>query len=343
MELAEVDHEPSVPEQVLEPELAIVDAHHHLWPPGYWIPYDVDALASDLGRGGNVVATVFVECGTSFRGDGDDAMRPVGETEFVVGSTPRGASGTEIAAAVVGWADLMDPAGAARTLEGHLEAGEGRFRGVRFNVTWDERVTTVTHPGRELAPQMLLDDRYRAGLREVARRDLTYDVWLYHRQLLELADAMDAVPDLTFVVDHLGSPVPDEPSPAARAAAFEEWRVGLAAVARRPNAVVKIGGLGMPVHGFVFDTDRPPSSALAASWRPYFEAAIEAFGADRCMFESNFPVDKQGFSYDSVWNAYKILARGCSADERSHLFSGTARRVYRLPDVDIARAEDNGT
>lgn len=327
MQLTETDREDAPQEEPLDPDLPIVDPHHHLWPSGSRIPYDAAAMTADLGRGHRVEATVFVECMTSFRPDGDEALRPVGETEFVVAAT----AGAPIAAGIVGWADLMQGASVGRTLDGHLEAGDGRFRGVRFNVVWHDLHSSTAHAGRATVPHMLLDPGYRAGLREVARRDLTYDVWLYHPQLLELADAVDASPpELTVVVDHLGGPVPDESTPAARAAVFDDWRRDLAELAKRPNVVLKIGGVGMPVYGFAFD-ERPSSDLLAEAWRPYVEAAVAAFGAERCMFESNFPVDKQGFSYDALWNAFKLLTAGWSADERTSLFSATARRVYRLP------------
>jgi len=327
MQLTETDREDAPQEEALDPDLPIVDPHHHLWPTGFRIPYDASAMTADLGRGHRVEATVFVECMTSFRPDGDEALRPVGETEFVVGAT----AGAPIAAGIVGWADLMQGAAVGRTLDGHLEAGGGRFRGVRFNVVWHHLHSSTAHAGRATVPHMLLDPGYRAGLREVARRDLTYDVWLYHPQLPELADAVDAAPaELTFVVDHLGGPVPDKATSAARAAVFDDWRRDLAEVAKRPNVVLKIGGVGMPVYGFAFE-GRPSSAELAEAWRPYVEVAIDAFGADRCMFESNFPVDEQGFSYDALWNAFKLLTQGWSADERTSLFSGTARRVYRLP------------
>ena len=234
-----------------------------------------------------------------------------------------------MAAGIVGWADLTRPDDVGRTLDGHLEAGQDRFKGVRFNVVWHER--HAHHAGREVPQHFLLDDGYRRGLREVERRGLTYDVWLFHAQLPELADTIDAFPELTFVVNHLGGPVPDEQTPESRAAIFDEWQRNLADIARRPNAVLKVGGVGMPVYGFGFDgSTRPRSTELAEAWKPSIDAAIELFGPDRCMFESNFPVDKQSFSYDALWNAFKLLSAGYSPDERALLFSGTARRVYRL-------------
>jgi predicted TIM-barrel fold metal-dependent hydrolase len=330
VKLTEVDREDGEQEDALDPELPIIDAHHHLWPPGFVIPYDIAALRADLDRGHKVVATVFVECMTSYRSEGDEALRPVGETEFVVRDCPaRSGAGTAVAGGVVAWADLTHPEEVARTLDGHLEAGQGRFRGIRFNVVWHER--HAKHAGREVPRHILLDEGYRKGLREVERRGLTYDVWLFHEQLPELADTVDAFPELTFIVDHLGGPVPEEPTAECRAAIFDDWRRMLGDVARRPNTVLKIGGVGMPVYGFGFNgSHRPRSTDLAETWRPYVESAIELFGPDRCMFESNFPIDKQSFSYDSLWNAFKLLTATYSAEERAMLFGGTARRVYSL-------------
>jgi L-fuconolactonase len=329
MQLDEVDREDAALEVALDPTLAIVDAHHHLWPPGFRIPYDLAAMEADVQRVPAVEATVFVECMTSFRPGGDEALQPIGETEFVVAAT-EAAGVPAIAAGIVGWADLLRPDQVGRTLDGHMEAGKGRFRGVRFNVVWHERVSS-RHAGRPTTPHMLLGDRLRASLHEIARRDLTYDVWLYHPQLPELALTLDAVPELTFIVNHLGGPIPDDETPQGRSAAFDSWRRGLAEVARRPNVLLKIGGVGMPVYGFAFDGEtRPTSAVLAEAWRPYIETAIEAFGPDRCILESNFPVDKQSFSYDSLWNAFKLLTKDHSVDERAALFAGTAKRAYRL-------------
>ena len=184
---------------------------------------------------------------------------------------------------------------------------------------------------RQAPEHFLLDDVFRRGLREVERRGLTWDVWLFHPQLPELADTLDAFPELTVVVNHVGGPVPSEPTPEGRAAIFDEWRDNLAAVARRPNSVLKLSGLGMSIYGFGFDgSARPRSTEIADVIRPWIDTAIELFGPDRCMFQANFPVDKQSFSYDAVWNAFKLLTAGYSPDERAQLFAGTARRVYSL-------------
>jgi L-fuconolactonase len=329
VKLAECGFEPAVSERVIEPELPIVDAHHHLWPSGYWIPYDRSAFQEDLNRGHDIVSTVFVECGAAYRSEGDPALRPVGETEFVVRVCPEHET-PALAGGIVAWADLTQPAEAARTLDAHLEAAGSRLCGIRHNVVWHPQPGFVE--GSVFPPHLLLDDRFRAGLTEISQRHLPYDVWLFHEQLPELVATAEALPDLVFVLDHLGGPVPDEPIPHLRSEIFARWRSLLTEVARCPNVVVKIGGMGMPKYGFGFEQgpDRPSSAELAAAWSPYVETAIEAFGPARCMFESNFPVDKQSVSYDALWNAFKVITAAMSNDERADLFSSTAQRVYGL-------------
>jgi predicted TIM-barrel fold metal-dependent hydrolase len=329
VKLAECGFEPAVVEETIEPKLPIVDPHHHLWPSGYWIPYDRSAFQKDLSRGHHIISTVFVECGAAYRTEGDPALRPVGETEFVTRACPEHES-PALAAGIVAWADLTQPAEAARTLDAHLEAAGSRLCGVRHNVVWHPQPGFVEGP--VFPRHLLLDDRFRLGLGEISRRELPYDVWLFHEQLPELAATADALPDLVFVVDHLGGPVPDEAIPHLRSEIFLRWRSLLAEVARRPNVVVKIGGMGMPKYGFGFErgSDRPSSEELAKAWSPYVETAIEAFGTARCMLESNFPVDKQSLSYDALWNAFKVITAAMSKGEQTDLFSATAQRVYGL-------------
>jgi predicted TIM-barrel fold metal-dependent hydrolase len=326
------------PEEILEPELPIVDAHHHLWPDDSPIAsYPVDVfLKEDVLTGHNIVATVFAECMAAYHADGDEALRPVGETEFVVGTCPLVPGRPRIAAGIIGWADLRAPTIAARTLDAHIEAGQGRFSGVRHNVYWHENQAAFTTGPRTFPRHLLLDPTFREGLAEVDRRGLTYDVWMYSDQLPELAETADRFPDLTIVLCHMGGPVTADPTPEGRREIFERWRVQLADVARRPNVHLKLGGMGMGHFGFGYDRmpRRPTGEQLAALWRPYFEVALDAFGPARCLAESNFPPDKHGYSYAAFWNALKLLSRDCSAEERRDLFTGTASRVYKL-DLDM--------
>jgi predicted TIM-barrel fold metal-dependent hydrolase len=331
MELTAVSGEPAPAESILEPDLRIVDPHVHLWPSGFFVPYDVDAVTADLHRGHRVDATVFVECSAAYRSDGDPALRPVGETEFVVEHTP-GTLEPRVAAGVVGWADLLEPS-VARVLDAHVEAGDGRFRGVRDIVAWRQGEDHAL--GRPARPHVLVSDDYLRGLGALAERNLTFDVWAFFDQLPELCGLLDGLPGLTVVVDHLGGPVPFDGTPDGSLETFRAWRVALAEVAKRPNTLLKVGGLGMPVHRLLAGDERPSSDVVAEIWRPYVEAAIELFGPHRCMFESNFPIDKQSLSYDAVWNAFKLVSADWSPSERAAVFAETAASTYGLNDPGV--------
>ena len=311
-------------EPILEPERRIVDPHHHLFPGPTPRVYPPQALAVDLAAGHRIEATVFVECGVAYRQDGEAAFAPVGETEYAVASA-RGLArdgGPRVAAGIVGTADLtLEPAMVGRVLAAQVEAARGAFRGVRHRVAWTG------------APRgLLLDAAFQRGFAELERAGLSFDAWLYFDQLPELAQVADRFPGTTIIVDHLGAPILRTDEPAERAEVFEIWRANLREVARRPNVVLKLGGLGMPIFRFGFDTAASPASsaALAAAWRPYFEVGLEAFGPERSMLESNYPADQPSADYATLWNALKRLAMDLAEDEKRQLFAETAERVYRL-------------
>ncbi|MCK8786002.1 amidohydrolase family protein [Roseomonas sp. NAR14] len=325
-------------EAILDPDLPIVDPHHHLWDrPGE--RYLLDDLLRDTGSGHDVRATVFVQCGAMHRADGPEERRPLGETEFVNGIAAMSASGTygptRACAGIVGMVDLTLGDRVAPLLEAHVAAaggaGGGRFRGVRNRTAW--------HPSPEIRsnllsppPGPLEDPAFAAGARRLAEFGLTLDVWAYHTQLAHVIALARAVPALTIVLDHVGGPLGVGPFAGQRAAVLAAWRRDILALAACPNVVVKLGGLAMEVNGFDLDLrERPAGSAeLAEAWRPYVETCIEAFGAGRCMFESNFPVDKGMCGYAVLWNAFKRLAAGAGEAEKAALFAGTAIRTYRL-------------
>jgi L-fuconolactonase len=322
------------PETILEPHLPIVDPHHHLWERAehrYMLP---DLLA-DLGSGHKVVGTVFVECMAMYRAQGPAELRPVGETEFVNGIAAMSASGgygpTRTCAGIVGFADLTLGDRVKPVLEAHIVAGGGRFRGIRHAAGWDaseEIRNSHTNPPQELFGAAA----FRAGFAHLAPFDLSFDAWLYHPQLPELVDLARAFPATTIVLDHLGGPLGYGPYAGRRDDVFATWLGSIRRLADCANVVVKLGGLGMRIGPFDFHRrEIPPTSAdVAEAWRPYIDACVTAFGVDRCMFESNFPVDKITCSYAVLWNAFKRLVAGSSASEKKALFSGTARRVYRL-------------
>lgn len=321
-------------EEIIEPGLEIVDPHHHLWDhPGN--RFLLDQLLADIGSGHKITETVFIECGSMYRADGPTEMKPVGETEFVNGTSAMSASGqygpTRLCRAIVGHADLRLGDGVARVLEAQITAGDGRFRGIRHSVAWDAS-DAFPKPRTHPIKGQMLDPTWRAGFARLSPLDLTFEAWLYHPQLAELADLARAYPQTTIILNHVGGPLGIGPYKDKKAETFAQWKAGIIEVGKFQNVVVKLGGLGMPIGMFDFYTRaKPPSSEeLAVAYKPYIETCIAAFGVDRGMFESNFPPDGASSSYPILWNALKRLAAGYSPSEKAALFSGTAKRVYRL-------------
>ena len=320
-------------EPVIDPDLPIIDPHHHIWEEA-GNPYLLDDLIGDLDTGHRIEATVFVQAHYGYRTSGPEELRCVGETEKATAlaeEAQRRNYAPAICAGIVGFADLLLGSGVARVLEAHVEAGKGRFRGVRHSVSRD----TNFPDGIVLRPAqagLLGDATYREGLAAIARGGLSYDCMCYHQQIPELTAMARAVPDLAIVLDHYGTILGVGPYESNRAENFAAWRRDLAELATCPNVSIKLGGMGMIICGPTWhEQPTPPDSAtLAEVWRPYVETCIELFGADRCMFESNFPVDKAMYSYPVLWNAFKRLAAGASAEEKSALFHDTASRFYRL-------------
>jgi predicted TIM-barrel fold metal-dependent hydrolase len=321
-------------EPILEPELPIIDPHHHLWDRAH-NHYFLPELLADVGSGHNIRATVFLECREMYRAEGPPELRSLGETEFVTGVAAMSASGkygaTKCCAGIVGNVDLRIGARAREVLERHMVASGGRFRGIRNGSTWHADPSLRIYTSG--APQgLLLDARWREGFAALAPLDLSFDAWMYHTQLGDLIDLARAFPDTRIVLNHVGGPVFIGPYEGKRDEEFAVWSAQIRKVAAFPNVYVKLGGLGMKIGGFDFgERELPPTSAeLAAAWKPYIETCIDAFGPERGMFESNFPVDKGMCSYPVLWNTFKRLAAGCSGDEKEKLFMGTALRFYRL-------------
>ena len=319
-------------ETALEPDLPICDAHHHLWerPPQRYL---LDDFVLDLNAGHNIVSTVAVECGYGYRTDGPEDLRPIGETAFLERAAVHAAEdkklSTRIAAAIVGFADLSLGDNVARVLEAHAAASPSRFRGIRHSTTWD-----ASGALRNEAPAGLLrDDDFRKGFGHLARLGLSFDAWVYHPQLEEVAALARAFPSATIVLNHIGAPLGVGPYVRKRDEVFQSWRRGIAAVGACPNVTVKLGGAGSARSGYDWHrrSIQPSSDELASVLKPYFEWCIEKFGASRCMFESNFPVEKAANSYMVVWNAFKKMTQKYSAAERAALFHDTACRVYRIP------------
>ena len=316
-------------EEILEPDLPIVDSHHHLWDhPGS--RYLLDELLADVNSGHNILATVFIQCGSGYRTSGPEEMRCIGESEFVRGiaeEADRRDGKTRICSGIISFADLR-LANVDAVLEGQIEAAGGRFRGIRQIAAHDPAIIGASS---YVPPPGLMDDRdFRRGLRRLPAHDLTFEAWIYHPQIRTLTEVARECPDVKIVLNHFGGPL--GVGLYKREEVFTGWRADIRELAACPNVYVKLGGLAMIVNGFDFNlAPLPPSSGeMANAWRPYVETCIDYFGADRCMFESNFPVDKGACSYPVLWNAFKRLAAGASATEKADLFAGTASRCYRL-------------
>ena len=339
-------------EAILDPDLPIVDPHHHLWDRRAYVTpeapehpfmtaiadarrYLLDELMADTGSGHKVTATVFVECGAFYKADGPVEMRVVGETEFVNGVAAMSASGlygdTRACAGIVSRADLTLGEAVTPVLEAHARAGGGRFRGIRNSASF-EADKAVLGPLNRVEAGLYLSEPFRNGFARLAPLGLTFDAWLLEPQLPDLIDLARAFPDQTIVLDHVGTPLGRGSYEGRLPERFGVWRDNIRELAKSENVVVKLGGLAMAFCNFpsFLAEPRAPSAQLAAEWGPYIETCIEAFGAQRCMFESNFPVDKGSYAYAPFWNACKILARGAGAAEKTDLFNGTAARFYRL-------------
>ena len=321
-------------EEIIEPDLPIIDPHHHLWDrPGN--RYLFQDLLEDVGSGHNVVTTCFEECREMYRADGSQEQKSLGETEFVNGIAAMSASGkygpSRCVAGIIGNVDLRIGSRAKGILEQHVTISGGRFKGIRNGATWHADPSLSIYCSG--APQGLYRDRnFREGFAGLASLGLSFDAWLFHTQLADVVDLARAFPHATIVLNHVGGALAIGPYAGKGEEAFAEWRNGVSEVAACPNVYVKVGGLGMKLTGFTFfENDMPPSSQdLEKAWRPYVETCINAFGPQRSMFESNFPVDKGMCSYPVMWNAFKRLAAGCSADEKKALFSDAATKAYRL-------------
>jgi L-fuconolactonase len=341
-------------ETILEPNLPIIDPHHHLWDwpeavlanrpdPGHayakvtrrTMRYLLHELLADLNSGHNIRATVFVQCRAMYKADGPAAFKPIGETEFVNGVAAMSASGlygeVRACAGIVGHVDLTNGAAVCEVLEAHLRAGGGRFRGIRHSASHDADAA-VLGPLSHTPPNLYYSTAFREGYAQLAKYGLSFDCWLLEPQLPQLIDLVRDFPDTPVILDHVGTPLGLASYQGRREQRFPIWRDSIRKLSALPNVAVKLGGLAMPFCNFpsFLQTPSAPSTQLAAEWKPYIETCIEAFGVQRCMFESNFPVDMGSCTYPVLWNAFKRLARDYSVAEKSALFSETAKRVYRL-------------
>src|ERR1700761_1215619 len=321
-------------EEIIDPKRPIVDPHHHLWDRG-GLRYMIEELSTDIASGHNIIATVYVEARSMYRARGPEEFRPVNEVEFANGAAAMSASGgygpALICDGIVGHANLLLGDRVKAVLEAEIVAGQGRFRGIRHSSAWDAEAEVASMYATR-PKGLLLDSTFRKGFACLAPLGLSFDAWQFHPQLSEFTDLARAFPDTRIVLDHCGGPVGLGRFAGHRDETFKTWKASMQDVAKCPNVNVKLGGLAMRLLGFDFhERPKPPTSEQAATaWRPYMETCIEAFGPERCMFESNFPPDKGQCSYQVIWNAFKRIAAPYSEAEKTALFSKTAANVYKL-------------
>ena len=323
-------------ETALEPDLPIIDPHHHFWDTPQRGQYLLPELLADIGGGHNIVSTVFLECRAMYRKSGPPEMAALGEVEFVNGIAAMSASGgygpCRVAEGIVGGGDLSVGPRVRELLEAEIAAAGGRLRGLRHGVAWDGNESVGKYASRVVPPHLVPDSKFREGFAQLAPLGLSFESWQYHPQLPDAIDLARAFPSTTIILNHVGGILGVGPYNGHRQEILAGWRKDINELAKCPNVYCKIGGIGMVSFGFDFhERDVPPSSEdLAAAWRIYVEPCIEAFGVNRCMFESNFPPDKQSCGYTELWNAFKRITASASASEKTALYSGTAAKVYRL-------------
>jgi predicted TIM-barrel fold metal-dependent hydrolase len=313
-----------------------VDSHHHLWDIPGW-RYMLDDFFADIGSGHCVEASIYVQCYSMFRQGGDRNLRSLGETEFANGMAAIGASGrygkSRICDGIVGYVNLALGAPVIGLLEQHVAAAGGRLKGVRHITAWSEDEAVQPKSLARVPPRDLMQSKpFLAGIACLEKLDLSFDAFVFHHQLTDIEALADLFPGMPIILNHMGGPVRIGRWAARSEEAFADWRSAMGRLSLKPNVYVKLGGVGMKINGFgLHEATAPPDSGqLADTWFPYIDYTIQTFGPSRCMFESNFPVDKGTCSYSVLWNAFKRITRNYSADERQQLFSGTATKVYRL-------------
>ncbi|HWA19172.1 MAG TPA: amidohydrolase family protein [Devosia sp.] len=322
-------------EEIIDPDLPIVDAHHHLQEDAKG-RYLLHESVADMATGHNFIATVHVQAKSMLRAEGPAHLKDVGETEFARGMAAMAATGlyggARVCEGIVGCVDFrLEPKLVAEALEAHIEAAGGRFRGIRQIAPHVDGELAKSMP-LNVAEGLLRDAAFQRGFAELAQRNLSFDAWLFHPQLGDVAELADAFPDTTIILNHLGGRLGIGPFATRFEDEFSNWRAGLADLAKRPNIFVKIGGLGMLYGGFDFHTraEAPTSELLERAWGPFIRLGIDIFGPDRAMMESNFPIDNQSAAFPVTWNTLKRATSEYSVEERAQLFHRTAQKAYRL-------------
>jgi len=324
-------------EDIIDPELPIIDPHHHLWtkkhPFAGSFPYLLEDLKKDTSSGHNILGTIFMECGQGYYPDGEERFKPVGETEYVAGvaKTSKNLKNYPSILGIIGYADMMLGAEVGEVLKTHIGVGDGLFRGIRHAAGWDESdMIDNSHSNPE--KNIYFNTNFRRGIEELIDLNLTFDAWHYHHQILDLKELATNYPELTIIHDHFGGPLGIGPYEAKRDEIYKKWKDDISSLASCKNVYSKLGGLAMPINGWNWHKKNKPATSdeIVNANQSYYLHTIESFGFNRCMFESNFPVDKRSVSYHVLWNAFKKMTSRFDSGDRAKLFSETAKKVYKV-------------
>jgi predicted TIM-barrel fold metal-dependent hydrolase len=322
-------------EAILNKNLEICDAHHHIWD----FPnskYLAEELLEDLLCGHNITSSIYMECGYGYDQTLPKHLAPIGETrlidQFADDVLSRTNGRIHACKAIVGYADLSRGDSVKEVLECHLEQSE-RFVGIRHATGWDSDTkirNAHTHPSEGL----MLTSNFVDGIRSLAHLNLTFDAWLYHPQIIELVELSKKVPHQKIILDHVGGILGIASYSSQTKEIFNQWKNDISLAAEQENIFVKLGGLAMSICGMGFNKREKPATLdeLTQVTAPYYSHVIDKFGVNRCMFESNFPVDKVGVSYKTLWNSFKYLTKSFSDSEKKALFKGTAEKTY-MPSI----------
>ena len=325
-------------EDPILPNIPIIDPHHHLWDVGFG-RYYIEELLEDINSSGhNILSTVYIMSSSNtkiYSKDGLEEFKPLTEIEFATSEGKRADlipnNRVKVNASIVGSVDLTYGNKLQPVLEKAVNISEGRLKGIRMLLAshTDPRISSGAVKS-DLG--LMLHPNFIDGAKCIQDANLSLDFWIYHTQLNEMEKIARALPDLTIILNHIGGPIHLGEYEGKQAATHREWRSAMMRLSRIPNINVKLGGLGMAVNGAKFHNSKfPPNSVqLSDVWKPWIYETIDMFGFDRCMFESNFPVDKGSCSYGALWNAFKILAKDMSDDEINKLFSKNAAKIYKI-------------
>lgn len=320
-------------EEIIDPGREIVDPHHHLWThgtPQAPAVYELPEFARDTGSGHNVVQTVYIECRARWDLDAPAHLKSAAETAYVAALTAPDAAPI---AGIIAHVDLTLPLDLLdEALDAHTASGQGRLVGIRHSGACDPEPDSLMIPGRG-APGLYANPDFRRGVARLGARGLTYDTWHYHHQNRDFLDLARAVPETVMILDHFGTPLGVGRFAGQRDEIQSAWREDMADLAQCPNLRAKLGGLNMPDNGWGWEkNETPPSSDdLLNAQGDWYHHTIDCFGPSRCMFESNFPVDRTSVDYHVLWNFFKKLAHPFDEEEKNALFAGTARATYGLP------------